>query len=106
MVRRKDLEKEITGYLDALTELGFLPEKAILFGSMAKGTPHKYSDTDLAVWSKAFSNNYFLNIEKTSSLKRKFKNIELHPFTENETADNNPFIAEIEATGKIIINKK
>ncbi len=92
MVRRKDIENEIDGYLCALTELGFIPEKAILFGSMVKGNPHKYSDTDLAVWSKTFTGNYFLNIEKTASLKRKFKNIELHPFTENETADNNPLL--------------
>ncbi len=106
MVRRKDIENEIDGYLCALTELGFIPEKAILFGSMVKGNPHKYSDTDLAVWSKTFTGNYFLNIEKTASLKRKFKNIELHPFTENETADNNPFIEEIEATGKPILIKK
>ena len=102
MVRTKDIEKEIAGYLSALAELGFKPEKAILFGSMAKGNPHAYSDTDLAVWSKNFSSNYFSNIEKTASLKRKFKNIELHPFTENDTAENNPFIEEIEVTGKIV----
>jgi predicted nucleotidyltransferase len=102
MVRTKDIEKEIAGFLEELAKLGFKPEKAILFGSMAKGNAHEYSDEDLAVWSKNFSNNYFLNIEKTASLKRKFKNIELHPFTENDTAENNPFIEEIEATGKII----
>lgn len=102
MVRRKDVEDEITGYLTELAELGFAPQKAILFGSMAKGNPHEYSDIDLAIWRKDFTDNYFLNIEKTASLKRKFKRIELHPFTENETAESNPFIAEIEATGKTI----
>ncbi len=102
MVRTKDIEKEIAGYLQALAELGFKPEKAILFGSMVKGTAHEYSDIDLAVWSKNFTNNYFFNIEKTASLKRRFKNIELHPFTENDTAENNPFIEEIETTGKVI----
>lgn len=102
MVRRKDLEKEIAGYLAELEKLGFKPEKAILFGSMAKGNPHEYSDADLAVWSKNFSSDYFQNIEKTASLKRKYKNIELHPFTEMDKADNNPFIEEIEVTGKLI----
>lgn len=106
MVRAKDIEKEIADYLIALDELGFKPEKAILFGSMAKGNPHAYSDTDLAVWSKNFTGNYFLNIERTASLKRRFKNIELHPFTENDTSENNPFIEEIETTGKrIFINQ-
>ncbi len=102
MVRRKDIENEVAGYLTGLTELGFTLKKAILFGSMAKENPHEYSDIDLAVWSKDFSDNYFLNIEKTASLKRKFKRIELHPFTESETAEDNPFIEEIEATGKLI----
>ncbi len=36
MVRRKDIEAEINGYLKALSEKGFPFEKAVLFGSMPK----------------------------------------------------------------------
>jgi predicted nucleotidyltransferase len=106
MVRTKDIENEIAGYLVALEQWGFAVNKAILFGSMAKGNPHEYSDIDLAVWNKDFSDNYFLNIERTAPLKRTFKRVELHPFGENETAETNPFIEEIEHTGKIIIAGK
>ncbi len=102
MVRRKNIENEINGFLVALKENGFAVQKAILFGSMAKGNPHEYSDIDLAVWSEHFTDNYFLNIEKTAFIKRQFKNIELHPFPLNETADTNPFIEEINATGKVV----
>ncbi len=102
MVRRKNIDNEIHGFLAALNSNGFIVKKAILFGSMAKGNPHEHSDIDLAVWSDCFTDNYFFNVEKTASLKRQFKNIELHPFSVCETADTNPFIEEICATGKVI----
>ena len=102
MVRRKNIEAEIAGCLAALEQNGFGVQKAILFGSMAKGNPHEYSDIDLAVWSEQFTDNYFSNIEKTAFIKRQFTNIELHPFAINETEETNPFIEEISATGKII----
>ena len=102
MVRRKDIEAEINGYLKALTEKGFPFRKAILFGSFAKGNPTEYSDIDLAVWSAAFIDPYFTIMEKVAPLRRTFKNIELHPFLLEDTSDNNPFIKEIENTGVVI----
>ncbi len=102
MVRRKDIEVEINGYLKALSDLGFPFQKAILFGSYVKGTPHRYSDIDLAVWSAAFTDTYFTIMEKVAPLHRTFKNIELHPFILKDTAENNPFIKEIENTGVLI----
>lgn len=104
MFRSKDINNEIQGYLTALNQLGIVVHKAILFGSMAKGTPTQYSDIDLAVWSSNFTDNYFTNIEKTACLKRQFINVELHPFTLTDSAANNPFIVEIENTGKVILS--
>lgn len=106
MVRRKDIESEINGYLKALSDVGFPYQKAILFGSYAKGNPNEYSDIDLAVWSAYFTDDYFKNIEKTARLRRTFKNIELHPFTSEDNAENNPFIKEIENTGVLIKPEK
>lgn len=102
MVRKKDIELQINGYLDALQKKGISIEKVILFGSYAKGQSHAYSDIDLAIWSKDFKDDYFTIIENTASLKRHFKNIELHPFNESENERNNPFIREIERTGIVI----
>ena len=102
MVRRKDIETEINGYLKALSNLGFPYQKAILFGSIVKGNPHKYSDIDLAVWSTAFTAAYFTIMEKVAPLRRTFKRIELHPFILEDTPENNPFIKEIENTGVVI----
>lgn len=102
MVRRKDIEKEINGYLDALAAIGFPFQKAILFGSYVRGNPHQYSDIDLAVWSASFNDEYFVIMEKVAPLRRTFKNIELHPFLLRDNAQNNPFIKEIENNGIVI----
>ena len=105
MLTRKNIIDEVKIFLTDLEKLGFPVGKAILFGSIAKGKIHQYSDIDLAVWSSNFTNNYFENIEKTVSLKRTHKNIELHPFSMQQDKNNNPFIEEIENTG-IIVSKE
>ena len=44
MVRREDIEAYVTAVADA-----FAPERVVLFGSHARGTPHADSDVDLLV---------------------------------------------------------
>ena len=85
MISRNDIESEINGYLQALNDHGFRWEKAYLFGSYVKGNCGDYSDIDLAVWSNMFDEDYFKIMEKTAFLRRKFKNIELHPFILKDT---------------------
>lgn len=99
MVRRKDIEAEVNGFLNALEQIGYPYQKAVLFGSMVSGKSHDYSDIDLAVWSSKFEGNYYDLIEALAPLKRKFKNIEIHPFHPDDNSDNNFFIGEIERTG-------
>lgn len=93
----------MNGYLSVLEEMGYPFQKAILFGSMVKGTAHNWSDIDLAVWSEKFEGNYFELIEKLAPLRRKYKNIEIHPFHPEDNAENNFFISEIEQTGILIL---
>ncbi len=103
MVRRKDIESEINGYLKSLSDIGFPFQKAIIFGSYVSGNSHEYSDIDLAVWSTAFTDDYFTITEKVAPLRRTFKNIELHPFHLDDNTETNPFIKEIEKTGILIL---
>lgn len=44
----------IRKYLATLPEFGFRPEKAVLFGSYARGEANKWSDIDLVVVSPEF----------------------------------------------------
>jgi predicted nucleotidyltransferase len=98
----KKLMIHIKGFLDELKSKGYSYEKIILFGSYVNGHPHEYSDIDLAIWSPEFSDDPYENREKIRSLLQSFSPIQLHPYAVGETASTDPFIGEIERTGKII----
>ena len=100
MVTLKNIELKIRGLLLALDAAGFGPKKALLFGSYAKGNPHEYSDLDVAIWADGFTGMPLLDIERIAPLLRPFQPVELHPFHSGETKEDNPFIEEIERTGK------
>ena len=51
-----------------------------LFGSHAKGKPHKNSDIDVAIWDTRFSGCLPLDVENLKSILSKYSSIELHTF--------------------------
>jgi predicted nucleotidyltransferase len=97
---QKKLMNHILGFLEALKSQGYTFEKIILFGSYANGQPHEYSDIDLAIWSPQFSDDPYECREKIRSVLQAFSPIQLHPYAAGETASTDPFISEIERTGK------
>ena len=75
-------------------------KKAVLFGSYAKGTNHKYSDIDLALVSDRFIGNRFLDKEKI----RKYivsinPDISPMPFRTEDFTDDDFFAHEILKNG-------
>lgn len=96
MFTRKALETTINNFLTDLQSEGYSPEKAILFGSYAKGNPHNESDIDLAVWDKKFIGIKSLDILPILPLFRKYPKLEVHFFNPN---DPDPFEEEILRTG-------
>ena len=102
MFTAKVLNKRITDFLCALEENNFHVEKSILFGSYAKGKPHKLSDIDLAIWLENNPQEHYTDVPvllKIVSLhhpiKPKFYNL-------NDSSKTDPFIEVIEKTGKEI----
>jgi len=78
--------------------------EAILFGSYAQGTPHEYSDIDLAIFSPEMEK---LNIEDEAKLFSEVKrrcdpDVEVHFFSEKMLREARPtnFCGYILATGK------
>lgn len=102
----KKLMIHLKRFLDALKSKGYSFEKIILFGSYANGQPHEYSDIDLAIWSPQFSDDPYESREKIRSLLQSFSPIQLHPYASGETASTDPFIGEIERTGKEIFTEE
>lgn len=82
-----------------------LVNKAVLYGSYARGTFDKESDLDIAIFSESFKNQKFVDIATfLFSLARKYKEICIEPvgFSNIDLIDDNPFIKEIINTGKEI----
>lgn len=95
MVTRKALAQRISGFITDLKAAGYAPSKVVLFGSYAKGRPHEMSDIDLAVWDKKFTGCGTVDIEPIAAIISKYPLLELHPFSEEDTESNNPFVKEI-----------
>ncbi|MBI5326339.1 MAG: nucleotidyltransferase domain-containing protein [Ignavibacteriae bacterium] len=79
-------------------------QKAVLFGSYARGTNDKWSDIDIAIISDNFVGNRYYDNEKIR--KAKFAtSFELEPLTyrPEEFNESNPFVREILRHGISII---
>ena len=103
MLTRKTALKEAGNFLADLKAFGYAPVKAVLFGSMVTGRQHAWSDIDLAVWDEHFTGPIAMDYEKILPVLRPYQHLELHPFHPEDTAESNPFVAEIIRTGIEII---
>jgi predicted nucleotidyltransferase len=79
---------------------GIRVSKAFLFGSHACGTANNESDIDVAVVSPDFSGFRFDDLGRIAVFKLKAcSDIEVHPFSENDFAPDNPFAELVVQTG-------
>lgn len=68
--------------------------KVFLFGSMAKGNMHEWSDIDLLLVSDQFNDNVFDNLKLYSKINIKYPIIETHPYPTDYFMDGDSFINE------------
>jgi predicted nucleotidyltransferase len=77
------------------------PTKIVIFGSYVNGSPHEYSDIDIAVVVNNFRGNWL----ETSSLLFNLAwdiNVDIEPHIMDETHDSSGFLEHILKTGEII----
>lgn len=104
----KKITKAIDEYLEVLRNDKLPVKEVILFGSFAKGTPHKWSDIDLCVVSPKFRNSWkatqYLWSKRLSDVDLTIEPIGFHP---NDMKDKySTLIHEIKTHGiKIPIKK-
>jgi predicted nucleotidyltransferase len=80
-------------------------DRAILFGSHARGTATEQSDIDVCFFSRSFENLPPIDIlTQLFRLTRKYKGIDIEPlgFPTSELENDNPFVKEILRTGQEI----
>jgi predicted nucleotidyltransferase len=69
--------------------------KVIIFGSVAKGKLHEWSDVDLLLISDQFGDNVFENLKLYSKINIKYPIIETHPYPTNYYKSGDSFIDEV-----------
>jgi len=98
MFTRQALKSHIAAFISALKQHGYSPERVILFGSYAAGSPNKLSDIDLAIWDQKFTGCGSADIEPIKHLLTQYHPIELHTFSTDD--DETPFVREILKSGR------
>ena len=99
MLTKKSAKNIIIKYIKSCKENNINIKKVILFGSMARGTNHKYSDIDILLVSDQFTENTFLNWKILVPINIKFLDIEPHPYPTDYFEKSDPFIEHIKKTG-------
>lgn len=82
-------------YIEQCRKLNVPIIRAILFGSLAKGTAHGDSDIDLLLVSEKFKNNTLDNWKLLAPVTAQYFNVEPHPYPKSKFLKGDPFIAEI-----------
>ena len=92
-------------YISAVKQSGISVNVAYLYGSYAKGTPHKDSDIDICIVSPNFGKDYFAEMIKLTKIRRKIdERIEPVPLTPQDLRDPyNSLAQEIRNNGIKII---
>lgn len=93
MLARQDIIKAVKEFVVSALENHIIIERILLFGSYAKGNPHRYSDIDLAVFSPQFSNSHFEN-NKAIQFTKRLPQMQLHLYPVEEY-EKNDFVQEI-----------
>lgn len=105
--RKKLLDQELARYIRLLTEHG-APEKVILFGTLAEGRIHEWSDIDLVVIEQT-QLPFFQRLRKVRKLLRPEVGMDIMVYTPEEfnqlCADRPFFKDEIVAKGKIVYER-
>jgi predicted nucleotidyltransferase len=69
--------------------------KVFIFGSVANGSMHEWSDIDLLLISDQFGDNVFDNLKLYSKINVKYPIIETHPYPTNYYKNGDSFIEQV-----------
>ncbi len=105
MVTQRGAIKTAESFVDECLRSGLTFRKVLLFGSVARGTMHNWSDIDLLLISDDFTDNIFRNMTLYSKINIKYPVIETHPYSTCDYIDGDAFIASIEREGLQIYPK-
>jgi uncharacterized protein len=95
MVTRETAINTVKSFIRDCKSNGLTFYKVFIFGSVAKGNMHEWSDIDLLLISDQFSENVFDNIKMYSKINAKYPIIETHPYPTNYYKNGDSFIEQV-----------
>ena len=81
------------------------PKTVILFGSYVNGSPHEFSDIDIAVVFNGYKGDWFDTAVLLQRLRRGIDDdasVGIEPHMMDETNDRNGFLEHVKKTGEIL----
>jgi predicted nucleotidyltransferase len=79
----------------------YSPKQVILFGSYVNGTPHEYSDIDIAVIFNEIGDEFIDTWTHLAKLRREIS-FDIEPHMLDEACNRSGFLDHIRKTGEVI----
>jgi len=83
----------------------FNPKQVLLFGSYLDGTPHEYSDIDIAVIFENFPGDWWDGAARLQAIRREIDDIDIEPHLMELDHDPSGFVHHVQKTGKVLYQK-
>lgn len=99
MLTKQTAIKKVKQFLSECRQLPFTIDRAILFGSTMQGKASEYSDIDLALFSKKFSDNILKNLDLVGSVNIHFPDIDVHTYPSKRYKQKGLLMEQIKKTG-------
>lgn len=107
--KKKDLQDEVNRIVDIITQ-NYLPEKIILFGSLADGNIHEWSDIDLVI-IKDTKERFIKRLHDVRLMVKPREGVDFIVYTPAEVEDMQKkgrrfFMKEILEKGRVIYDSR
>jgi predicted nucleotidyltransferase len=100
MIKKDKIKKIVKTYIDLIARNNIKIDKVYLFGSYARGNAGDDSDIDVAIISKDFSGDRFIDRRLVVPLRRKIdRRLEPIPYRPENFKENDPLVVEIIRNG-------
>jgi predicted nucleotidyltransferase len=95
MAQREFAIKTAKAFIRDCNAAGLFFDKVFLFGSYATEKANDWSDIDLLLVSKRFTNNTFDNLKLYLSINAKYPIVETHPYPTDYFLGGDAFIQDV-----------
>jgi predicted nucleotidyltransferase len=100
MLDKETVRELAQNFADKVKEV-LTPEAIVIFGSYINGTPHEYSDIDIAVIVNDFKGDWLDTGAKLCGISREIS-FDIEPHLLDETCDRSGFVEHVLKTGEFI----